>query len=265
MAAAVANLIATVTGQNVLDNGVLTTLIELLCMAINASTWCGTSGGTANAQTLTPVIAQTAYVPGAQSRFIAGFTNTGATTLNISGVGAIAINKRTPLGLVPLTGGEIISGTMQSVVYDGTVFELGVSAPIPSLTLKEGSNAGDYTTSSSGLANVDGTNLSFTVTIPLGWKLLVMVTGTEGFTGSHAAAMLLAIADGGTPVTQHTQEFSAGGSPAAQPFALNWIINGDGASHTVTLQWASPGSNAAVMRNSSGNIPVMTFMLTPSN
>lgn len=136
---------------------------------------------------------------------------------------------------------------------------------LPTLSLKKGSNAGDYTTSSNSLANVDGTNLTYTVVIPTGWKLLITAVGTEGFSGSNASDMLLALADGGTPIAQMTQEFSSGGSPAAQPFALTWIITGDAMSHTVTLQWSSPASHAAVMRNGSGNIPVMTFLLTPSN
>ena len=136
---------------------------------------------------------------------------------------------------------------------------------LPTLTVKSGTNGGDYSTSSASLANVDGTNLSYTVSIPVGWKLLITAVGTEGFTGSNASDMLLALADGGSAVAQMTQEFSSGGSPAAQPFALTWLIAGDGMSHTVTLQWSSPGSHAAVMRNASGNVPVMTFVLTPSN
>ena len=46
----------------------------------STTTWGGTSGGTANAQTLTLTPAITAYVAGQRFRFVAGFTNTAATT-----------------------------------------------------------------------------------------------------------------------------------------------------------------------------------------
>src|SRR5689334_20762720 len=46
--------------------------------------WCGTSAGSANAQTLTPSIPVTAYSAGLRCAFVAGFTNTSATTINIS-------------------------------------------------------------------------------------------------------------------------------------------------------------------------------------
>lgn len=83
--------------------------------------WGGTSGGSANAQTITLSPAITAYAAGQTFRFIAGNTNTGATTLNVNGVGAKNIYKN---GAVALIGGELVSGGIISVVYDGTQFQL---------------------------------------------------------------------------------------------------------------------------------------------
>ena len=48
--------------------------------------WAGTSGGTANAQTLTPTPAIPAYYAGQTFVFKASASNTGATTLNVSGL-----------------------------------------------------------------------------------------------------------------------------------------------------------------------------------
>ena len=57
-----------------------------------AMVWCGTAGGSANAITLAPTPAITAYAAG--QRFVwkaSGSVNTGATTVAISGLGAIAL------------------------------------------------------------------------------------------------------------------------------------------------------------------------------
>ena len=82
--------------------------------------WCGTSGGTANAQTLTPSPAITAYAAGQVFRFIAGFTPTATVTLNVSGVGAksiIADQLGTATGSL-----SFMKGTLIEVLYDGTSF-----------------------------------------------------------------------------------------------------------------------------------------------
>ena len=48
------------------------------------------------------------------------FTNTGAATLNVNGIGAKAIQ----LAAAALTGGEIVAGQMVTVAYDGTQFQI---------------------------------------------------------------------------------------------------------------------------------------------
>lgn len=56
--------------------------------------------------------------------FKAGFTNTGFTTLNVNGTGAIIVGRRVSEGLEQLAGGEIIVGTVVEVVFDGTFYQL---------------------------------------------------------------------------------------------------------------------------------------------
>lgn len=81
-----------------------------------------TTGGSANAQTLTLSPAITAYTTRAKFHFIAGYTNTGATTLNINGVGATNIfSNKTGSALA---GNEIIANRAYEVIYDGTQFLL---------------------------------------------------------------------------------------------------------------------------------------------
>lgn len=79
-----------------------------------------TSGGSANAQTLTYAAAPAAYVAGDCYTFIAGASNTGATTLNINALGA----KTVAIGGGTLTGGEIVATRPVQTCFDGTNFQL---------------------------------------------------------------------------------------------------------------------------------------------
>ena len=80
-----------------------------------AAIWGGTSGGSANAQTITLTPAITAYVAGMIVRFRAGFTNTSTVTLNVNGVaaGTIKLSDGTSV-----KAGQIILNAVYSVVYD---------------------------------------------------------------------------------------------------------------------------------------------------
>lgn len=86
--------------------------------------YCGTSTGTANAQILTPAPVLPAYVAGVSLAFVAGFTNTGALTVNVSGLGAKNVYKEGPTGPTALTGGEVVAGNILTIRYDGTRFQL---------------------------------------------------------------------------------------------------------------------------------------------
>lgn len=88
--------------------------------------WCGTSAGSANVQTLTPSIPLLSYVAGQRCAFVAGFTNTAATTVNISAVGAVDIYKTTLAGPVPLTGREIVAGNIVEIYYDGVRWNITI-------------------------------------------------------------------------------------------------------------------------------------------
>ncbi len=86
----------------------------------NTANWAATSGGSANAQTLTPSPAITVLTAGQSWGFIAGFTNTGPATLAVSGLTA----KNVFVNQAALTGGEIVAGRVYNVVYDGTQYAL---------------------------------------------------------------------------------------------------------------------------------------------
>jgi hypothetical protein len=80
------------------------------------SSVAGTNSITAAA---TPTL--TAYATGSIYSFIAANTNTGAATLSIDGLTAKSITKN---GSVALSAGDIQSGKMTLVEYDGTTFQL---------------------------------------------------------------------------------------------------------------------------------------------
>lgn len=96
--------------------------------AINASTvaentvqYGGTTGGSSNAYTVTNAFIATV---GTGTRLLcrANHTNSGATTLNVNGGGAVAVVLAD--GSTACTGGEIVSGDFFEVAYDGTSWVL---------------------------------------------------------------------------------------------------------------------------------------------
>lgn len=84
----------------------------------------GIVGGSANAITLTndpPALSLTNL----RVLFKATANNTGATTLTVDGLGAVAFRKFSGSSLVALSGGEIKNGFIYEAIHDGTYFQLG--------------------------------------------------------------------------------------------------------------------------------------------
>lgn len=65
--------------------------------------------------------AVSAYAAGQVFRFVAAGANTGAVTLNVNGLGAKAVTKR---GATALAAGDIAAGSVVTVAYDGTQFQM---------------------------------------------------------------------------------------------------------------------------------------------
>lgn len=110
----------------------------------------GTVGGTANAITLTNTPPISGYANKLSLKFKATNTNTGATTVNVDGKGAKNIYKISGTSLVALTGGEIVSGGIYEINYDGTQFLLGAGSGGQSMTVnvQTFSTSGTYTPTS---------------------------------------------------------------------------------------------------------------------
>lgn len=82
------------------------------------------STGSSNAYVLTYSVAPSSYVTGEAFTFKASFANTTTATVNINSLGAKEIKKPSTSGVAALASGDIQSGQVVTVVYDGTQFQL---------------------------------------------------------------------------------------------------------------------------------------------
>jgi hypothetical protein len=92
-----------------------------------------------NTITATAAVGMATYAAGQRFSFIATGSNTGATTLNINGIGAKAITKN---GTAALNAGDIISGIAYEVIYDGTWFQLASNVANGTITSAKMANGG---------------------------------------------------------------------------------------------------------------------------
>lgn len=97
--------------------------------SVNAE-WCST-GGTADAVALTPANAITAYQAGQSFQFIPSGANTGAVTVEVSGLAAKPLTKN---GSTALVAGDLVSGKVTAIQYDGVRFQL-LADPLNTITL----------------------------------------------------------------------------------------------------------------------------------
>lgn len=133
--------------EGMLPSGVNDTIREFMAAAKREWDRSGptlTSGGSANAQTLTHTAAVQALVRGQTYMFVAGFSNAAATTLAVDGLTATAVR----LNNAALVGGEIVSGRTYLVAYDGTAYQLiggGSSLATPVTVANGGTGLGTLT------------------------------------------------------------------------------------------------------------------------
>jgi hypothetical protein len=86
-----------------------------------------------------------------------------------------------------------------------------------------------YNTTSTTFVPVDSTNLAYTVNIPTGYNLLINATGDATTAGPAAATAVIALFDGSTVLV--STDITAYSTYV--PWALTWVIAGNGASHTI--------------------------------
>lgn len=152
--------------------------------------------------------------------------------------------------------------TLTSPIINGTPTGTG----IPTFTQKKGTGLGNYTGANTSAADVDAANLSYTVTIPTGWKLWCGATFNVFQSTAAGPVMNFLLADGGIALAG-TQDVVASAVNMNTPVAINTVVTGDGASHTIRIQAAT--NNAADswnMENATATrTPILTCILSPSN
>jgi hypothetical protein len=210
--------------------------------------------------------ALTTYVTGAVYYFIAPATNTGAVTLNIDTLGAKNVTRD---GTTALVAGDIVSGEMVAVVYDGTRFQL--ISPVNSFTNLNVSGtltvAGNSTLNGNlqvGNAGADTVNFQAS-----GWTLTnnVSVTGTWADIGTITTADINGGTIDGTTI--------GGGTPAAGTFTTATATTGnittvnattvDSTNLEVTNLKAKDGTNAGSIADSTGVVTLNSLNATTVN
>ena len=109
----------------------------------NTDIYVATVGGTVDVITLTPTTPLAAYAAGQKLYFIASGANTTNVTVNVSGLGAKALTKN---GTTALVAGDIPSGALIGIQYDGTRFQV-----IGSVTARGAITSSDFTMSTARL------------------------------------------------------------------------------------------------------------------
>ncbi|MDO8534625.1 MAG: hypothetical protein Q7S17_07790 [Xanthobacteraceae bacterium] len=79
--------------------------------------------GAADAYLVTLAQVPTVYTAGLNIYFKAGAANTGASTVNVNGLGVKSIKKKASGAISALAANDIIAGEIVHIVYDGTDFQ----------------------------------------------------------------------------------------------------------------------------------------------
>lgn len=149
--------------------------------------WLSTVAGT-DTITASASLSLAAYAAGQTFRFVAAGANTGAATLNVNSIGAKSITKN---GTTALAAGDIPSGAVITVTYDGTQFQLSAvqKALGTAAFLNVGTSANNVVQldGSAKLPAVDGSQLT---------NLTPSPGAIYGLTGSSAGGTTLTVAAG---------------------------------------------------------------------
>lgn len=221
-----------------------------------AMTWGATAAGTANALTISPTPSILAYVNGQKFRFKTGTSaNSGAATLAISGLAAIAINKGA--GATALVTGDLPANTMVEVTYDsGNAAFVLTTLPVSSIltgTLLAANNLSDLASAATARTNL-GLSAGATSGIVKIVKQPFPSSGPYTPTTGMAYCIIEAVGGGGSggscPAAS-TQSYGASGGGAGGYSRLLATAATIGASQVVTI--GAAGAAPAAGGNNGNN------------
>ena len=205
----------------------------------SAYIWCGTMGGAADAGTLSPTPAITAYAAGQRFAWKASTnTNTGAMTVAISGLSTIAAQKdRTALAAGDHVASDIYVGildttsTMQIMKFAGTDINLAAPGPIGGTTAA----AASFTTVSAtgNITLGDAANINMSVPLLAGADHTFTGLSAQMLAGGTIAAFDLVCIH---TTTQEVVEADASAYATARVIGIAPAAISDTATGTVLLQ-----------------------------
>ena len=208
--------------------------------------WIGTWGGSANALSTTPTIAPSAYAAGQHWEGIAAFTNTGAVTANIGGLGSRAVTKN---GASPLVAGDIVAGQAISLKDDGTRLQLAtptIPQGIPYAAAGGTSAAitATYAIPSGNLTVVDGMDLTVGVSAP---NTSTPVTFTPTLNGVTAATWNVVKFSGGVEVPVAVNDLQGRAWLKADLANTVWVLQNPAAATGVTNTPLAPNTSTVTI------------------
>lgn len=140
--------------------------------------------GSANAYVLATGLttALTAYVTGQSFLIIPNFTNSGAATINVDGLGTKNLTKN---GTTALASGDIVSGTIYRIAYDGTQFQVlgplsGVYQPLDATLTAIAA----LSVANNDLIKATGTDTFTTIGIGTSGTKVPLLDGNNTFSGT---------------------------------------------------------------------------------
>ena len=113
---------------NALDNSVRQLMADSAAMLLDIAEPTDTSGSL-NAYVLATAGGVSSYVNRVRLTFRANFTNTGSSTINVDGLGAVDLKVYGVSGLADLSAGQIQSGSVYDVVYVNALSDFVVMNP----------------------------------------------------------------------------------------------------------------------------------------
>jgi hypothetical protein len=177
--------------------------------AYNSTFWAGVAGGTPNVITVTDVGFN--GTDGSVLNFTALATNTGPTTINPSGYGAITVLQDTTGGPVALTPGQIIAGNVVSVVYRASDNSFHLLNP----PIQSANGAVAPLCGASGLKIVNGTSPGSIIALTANSGVMV---SSGGLVISRSNISLLT-----TNITTGTSTSTANGMDGEAPGTSAWV------------------------------------------
>lgn len=246
----------------------------------STSTYITAAGADTITGTVSPTL--TAYTTGQQFSFIAAGTNTTAVTLNIDGVGVKAVTRA---GTTALAAGDILTGQVALVEYDGTQFQLldpnaftnlrvsgtlgvtGITTLTGAATLSAALTYGGVTLTNA----VTGTgkmvlDTSPTVNNPTVTNYVESVVAIGTVTSSSTLALTNGTVQTATLTASTACTFTMPTATAGKSFVLllkQAAATGNGTASFTSVKWGTAG--APTITATAGKMDILTFIADGTN